>query len=238
MVLPFLIPVAATIAAEVLPSLVSKIGGARAGEVAEEVVDIAATVAGIPQSRDPAEILERLRLDARAQAELRMRLAEIENREEERILEDRLSARHMALDRLKVTGGSGRANLMLGLAFVGLLGCMGAVVMPGRELGTSEVGLVTTVAGVLLKMVSDAFAFEFGSSQGSKAKDAQIARFQEQLGEVSRERSDQARRAPAAEREGGERTRERVFELARRAKDAVVDPGNLTFAERLRRGEI
>ncbi len=194
MVLPFLVPIAAAIAAEVLPSLVSRIAGDRAGEVADEVVEVAAAVAGVPDSRDGNEILSRLRADAKAQAELRIKLAEIENREDARILEDRLSARARDLEYARSGRVNARANVMLTLAFLGLLGCVAAVVWPQSELKTPEIGLITTIAGVLLKMVSDAFAFEFGSSQGSKNKDEQIRLFQRQLADLSRDRATEAQR--------------------------------------------
>jgi len=235
MVLPFLVPVAVQIAAEFLPSLVGRLGGDRAEEVADTVVQVAATAAGVPHSRDPREILERLRLDAEAQAELRLRLAEIENREDERVLEDRLSARERSRELERGGRRNRRADVMLMLSFGGLIGCVAAAVWPypeTRALGTAEIGLLTTVAGVLLKMLSDAFAFEFGSSQGSKAKDALIARFQDQLQETARLRAADSAR---------ERS---TFVAATRAAHAVVAEtgpnlrATLTFAERLRRGQL
>jgi hypothetical protein len=245
MVLPFLVPIAAQIAAEVLPSLVGKLGGDNAEEVAETVVDAAATAAGVPESRDPNEILERLRGDTQAQADLRVRLAEIENREEERILEDRLSARMRSLEIEKGGRRNYRADVMLFLSFGGLLACVVATVWPypaGKALGTPEIGLLTTVAGVLLKMLSDAFAFEFGSSQGSKDKDRLIARFQDQLQAVARERSDDAQREGRTARAAARAAKDAVEEAARTAASTAgaVPPaaGTLTFAERLRRGEL
>jgi hypothetical protein len=263
MVLPFLVPVAAQIAAEVLPSLVGKLGGDNAEDVAETVVDAAATAAGVPDSKDPDEILERLRLDAQAQADLRIRLAEIENREEERVLEDRLSARMRSLAIEKGGRRNYRADLMLLLSFGGLIACVAATVWPypeGRSLGTPEIGLLTTVAGVLLKMLSDAFAFEFGSSQGSKDKDKLLARFQDQLGELARSRADDAKRESRTARAAARAAKDAVAEAsgAAPAGSAPTQPApaasapapsapaaaagaeavELTFAERLRRGEL
>jgi len=244
MVLPFLVPVAAQIASEFLPSLVGKLGGDNAEAVAESVVDVAATAAGVPESKDLGEILERLRADAQAQADLKIRLAEIENREEERLLEDRLSARMRSLEVEKGGRRNYRADLMLLLSFGGLIACIAAAVWPypeGRALGTPEIGLLTTVAGVLLKMLSDAFAFEFGSSQGSKTKDTLIARFQDQLQELARQRADDPKRESRTARAA-----------ARAAKDAVAAAGRVAgapapdapvieeigLAARLRRGEL
>jgi hypothetical protein len=236
MVLPFLIPVAAQIASEFLPSLVGKLGGDNAEAVAENVVDVAATVAGVPESRDAGEILERLRLDAQARADLQVRLAEIENREEERILEDRLSARMRSLEIEKGGRRNARADLMLLLSFGGLVACVAAAVWPypeGKALGTPEIGLLTTVAGVLLKMLSDAFAFEFGSSQGSKAKDGLIARFQDQLQDLARARADEPHREARTTRAAAA-----AATPAPTPAPAPAPAGELGFAARLRRGEL
>ena len=244
MVLPFLVPVAAQIASEFLPSLVGKLGGDNAEAVAESVVDVAATAAGVPESKDLGEILERLRADAQAQADLKIRLAEIENREEERLLEDRLSARMRSLEVEKGGRRNYRADLMLLLSFTGLIGCVAAAVWPypqDRALGTPEIGLLTTVAGVLLKMLSDAFAFEFGSSQGSKTKDTLIARFQDQLQELARQRADDPKRESRTARAAARAAKDAVAEAGRPAGPAAPDAATIEeigLAARLRRGEL
>lgn len=75
---------------------------------------------------------------------------------------------------------------------IGLVVCVGGVVM--REItDPGSLALVTTIAGALLKMLSDAFAFEFGSSAGSKNKDHQIERFQEALIDVNQARIERGR---------------------------------------------
>ncbi len=231
--LPFLIPIAATIAAKVLPSLVTKLGGKHAGEVAEQVVTTAATVAGVPGSTDPELILERLRANGKAEAELQIKLAEIENRADERVLEDRVSARVRDARLAQSSRGNARAHLMLAFAFLGLSGCVATVFI--AELTTTEFGLVTTVSGVLLKMVSDAFAFEFGSSQGSKAKDALIGTFQNHLADVARERAEEVRhQVVTVEKAAPNTTR-----AGPAAEPEDVAPGDApTFAERLRAGVI
>ena len=241
MALPFLLPVAASIAAEVLPSFVSKIAGSGAGDVAEEVVEIAATAAGVPGSTDASEILERLRLDAKVQADLRIKLAEIEDREEQRLIDDRVSARARDLERARSGRTDARSNVMLLFAFVALIGCIVLVVwQPWKPLQPAEIGLLTTVSGVLLKMLSDAFAFEFGSSQGSKAKDDQIRLFQQQLAEVSRERvvetGRQARVVRDVARAAAAEVAQGAPALTPRRRPKETD--DRTFAQRLRDRDI
>lgn len=188
MPLPFLIPAAVQIAAQVLPSLVGRIGGDRAEEVAKNVVDTAKTVAGV-KSDDPREILAALEAKDERKAELQAELARIEQLEAERVIEDRVSARERDRALREAGGGNARATAMLILSFLGLVGCVGSAVVLAPQLGNAEIGLLTTVAGVLLKMLSDAFAFEFGSSRGSKNKEAMLGEFQRSLAAVAADRA-------------------------------------------------
>ena len=121
---------------------------------------------------------------------------------------------------------------MLAFAFMGLSGCVATVFV--AELTTTEFGLVTTVSGVLLKMVSDAFAFEFGSSQGSKAKDELIGTFQSQLADVARERRELAQRQFTDARTAVEVSPE--SEIPGPVESTAQETA--TFAERLRAGVI
>lgn len=197
MVLQLLIPAAAALAAEFFPSLIGKLAGDRAEAVAEKVVRTAASAAGVPDSTDPQEIASRLYADRQAEAQARLELAKLDHAEHARILEDREQARARDAKFLDKGRSNHRADVMLGLAFLGLIACTTLVVAPAGHLGSAELALVTTVAGALLKMISDAFAFEFGSSKGSKAKDRQIDDIQQALVEVARVRSTEVRE-PAA----------------------------------------
>ena len=72
-----------------------------------------------------------------------------------------------------------RGTLMLLGVVVGLVAIIIAVFRGPTDPAT--LALLTTIAGALLKMLSDAFAFEFGSSLGSKEKDAHIENIQKAL---------------------------------------------------------
>lgn len=69
-----------------------------------------------------------------------------------------------------------RADIMLALAFCSLLAIVWMVWNKADEMPTHVFALFNMSAGMLLKMISDAFQFEFGSSRGSKEKDAAIAK--------------------------------------------------------------
>jgi hypothetical protein len=203
-----LIPAAAALAAEFFPSLIGKLAGQRAEEVAEKVVKTAAAAAGVPGSTDPEEIGRRLKADRQAEAKARLQLARLDQTEHARILEDREHARARDARFLETGRDNRRADVMLALSFVGLIACVLLVVLPATHLGSAELALVTTVAGALLKMISDAFAFEFGSSKGSKAKDRQIDDIQRALVEVAKERNGGMRAAAARQADPAMQKRE------------------------------
>ncbi len=120
-----------------------------------------------------------------------------------RDLEDRSDARRYQ----ETVGKEGRARstyMLVGVS-AGLVACILVASLPhvsgmihggtgaGFALDPALLALVTTVAGALLKMLSDAFAFEFGSSRGSKEKDTQLADFRDSLVTVGRENREAAK---------------------------------------------
>jgi hypothetical protein len=191
MVAVALVPAAIAIAGRFFPSLLGKIAGDRAEEIAQKVVNTAAGIAGIPPDSSPEDIINAIGGDAEAQLQLRLSLAEVQRDVYEMELEDRRSARDSQEKR-----GSERGNAMLIGVVVGLVACVAAVVWPRTPeapLGNGELALLTTIAGALLKMLSDAFAFEFGSSRGSKEKDTQISEFKQALVQAGQERQSTTR---------------------------------------------
>lgn len=191
MALPMILPAAIAIAAEFFPLLATRLGGKRGQRVAEQVVEIAATVAGVPPDASARDIVASLKKDPERVEALRVRLAEIDMESHDAEIRDRESARSYQAS----IGDKGRmrGNVMLVGVVVGLIACvMGAGF---TNLGAGPLALVTTIAGALLKMLSDAFAFEFGSSAGSKDKDYQIDRFQKALIDVNQAQAERSERA-------------------------------------------
>lgn len=214
MVLPLLIPAAVSIASQVFPLLVTKIAGDKAGEVAEKVVNTAAAVAGMPPDTPPDEIIRRVQGDPEAMERLRYEFELLNQREHERILDDRQNAREYQI-RVGAKGRT-RGDWMLIGAGIGLLVCVMTIVIAqrvGDPLADGELALLTTVSGVLLKMISDAFAFEFGSSRGSREKDATITEFKQALTQIGTAR----RGEEEAPRERREETGAREDAARRRA---------------------
>lgn len=182
----FLIPTAIAIAARYFPMLATKIAGDRAGDLAREVVDTATTIAGLPNDASTEDIIAKLEANRNAADELRLKFEMLNQQEAQRIIDDRQGARAYQIS--VGSDGRHRGNVMLIVVSLALLVCIVAVVVL-RETNSAALGLITTVAGACLKMFSDAFAFEFGSSRGSKEKDNTIDQFQERLAAVARDQT-------------------------------------------------
>lgn len=185
MAVPFLVPAAIAIASEFFPVLATKLGGKRGREVAEHVIQVAATVAGTPKDADPREIIAALKEDGAKAAEVRLRLEELDQEEHQRIVDDRMDAR-----RYQASIGA-RARLRGTLMLLGVVAGLVAIIVAVFQATAdpASLALLTTIAGALLKMLSDAFAFEFGSSSGSKEKDAHIENIQKALIDTAQART-------------------------------------------------
>ena len=160
-----LLALAAQLAPFLLPKLAKALGGDKAQKVAETVVGIAEAVTGktgqeavdaVKSNPDTALAYLRAQFDQEAKLEAL-------------VIEDRKDAR--ARDGLFVTAGrwNFRADLMV-------LGCVVALCyivneIAGTEIKPEVLAIFNMSVGALLKMLGDAFAFEFGSSRGSKEKD-------------------------------------------------------------------
>ena len=68
-----------------------------------------------------------------------------------------------------------RADVMVALDVLGLISCVVVLVAFKAQLPGEVVGIVSTVAGIFGACLRDAHQFEFGSSRGSKEKDAVLA---------------------------------------------------------------
>lgn len=170
--LPLLIPAALALAREFLPDLVGRIAGDTSGRVAGAVLD---QVEGLTGTREPAAAAAILRADPDAVLALRGQVIEAYERIEIAYLADRQSARAMAVGRVQAGGTDTRANLMIAGATSVLLACIVVLVVYRAGIPGEAVGIISTVAGLAGACLKDAFAFEFGSSRGSKDKDNLIA---------------------------------------------------------------
>jgi hypothetical protein len=180
------------------PSLIRMVGdlfGGKTSEAANTVADLVDTVKGLPEKEANEKIAAELKkLPPEVMLELekvRMRLAEIDKeREAARLsadtaqqaaaLADTQSARQRDVELQKANGGHNtRADVMVIGAVVGLVACLGVLIFFKGDIPGEVVGIVSMIAGIFGACLKDAYAFEFGSSRGSKEKDAL-------LGEIAR----------------------------------------------------
>lgn len=187
MAAPLLIPAAIAIAAEYFPSLATKIGGKRGVEVATKVIATASKIAGVSKDASAQEIVARINANSGGREQVTFELEQLNLQETEIQMEDRQSARAHQL-----RAGAERGNYMLIGVSVAMTLCVLVIIVPnltgGNELTAGQIGFLGTIAGALLKMLSDAFAFEFGSSRGSREKDEQQAEMRQSLLQLGAER--------------------------------------------------
>jgi hypothetical protein len=165
-----LLALAAQLVPYLLPKVAKALGGDKAEKVAETVVGIAEAVTG-KKGSDAVEAVKANPETALAYLKAQM---DQEWRLEELVVDDRKDAR--LRDRAFIAMGKWnfRADLMV-------MGCVVALCyivneIAGTEIKPEVLAIFNMAVGALLKMLGDAFAFEFGSSRGSKEKDEALKR--------------------------------------------------------------
>lgn len=177
--------------------LIGQILGGKAEKAGEMVGDIAKVISG---KDDVESAVEAIRTDPNLalqfetavleqEGSIKRLLIEDARHQRETEAKDRSDARTRDIEIRKLNQGQNtRPNLMIISASL-LLGYIiyevGSSVGPnGVELSKEVIALYSTIAGWILKMLSDAFAFEFGSSAGSKAKTLAMGQTLERMQEL------------------------------------------------------
>lgn len=168
---PLLISGAMALAKEFLPSLVGKIAGDKSGEVAEKVLGIAGELTGADTSSpDGVEhAMDILATNPELGVQLQTRMAELDNELTQMYLADVQDARTRDIEMRKQGQTNTRADVMVVSAFVGVIVISVFLIMK-TDVTQPVMVFLTTIGGMLMKNISTAFDFEFGSSRGSKEK--------------------------------------------------------------------
>jgi len=142
-------------------------------QVAKQVVDTAQKITGTstPEAAEAA-----IRANPELLAQFQTHLASINADLEKAYLADRQSARARDVELAKAGRSNHRADLMVGAVVVGLIACIGVLAFYRQSVPGEVVGILSTIAGIFGSCLKDAFAFEFGSSRGSKEKDDLLAK--------------------------------------------------------------
>lgn len=170
-----LLPLGISLVSALAPEIVKMFTKSeRAERIAETVVDVvsAATGTQIDTRADADHALKALEADPALLAQVQQQMLAIAAAEHEAVMKDRVSARERDVA-VRGLAPNWRANIMLIAVTTGLVVCVGlAFVYPDAPSDARNIVLV--VVGALLKMMGDAFAFEFGSSRGSADKSKTI----------------------------------------------------------------
>lgn len=159
--------------AQFAPQIMRFLGaGQESAAAAQKVVDVAAAVASVA---DPQVALEKIRASTELQARFQERLLAARLELEQLSAADLKDARARDLELRKLNAGKNeRADAMIVGAVIGLIACLVVLVFFRKDIPGEAVGIISTIAGIFGACLRDAFQFEFGSSRGSKSKDAAL----------------------------------------------------------------
>ncbi|MCX7338359.1 MAG: hypothetical protein NTX76_03640 [Alphaproteobacteria bacterium] len=158
--------------AEFAPVIARWLGGSQAESVAAQVVDSAKRVTGMS---DPVDAIRTLHENSLLVAEFQKAVLSMEAELELSMLQDRQNARYRDIAMAQAGRSNTRADVMVVSAAMGLIMCLFSLACYSENLPGEAVGIISTVAGIFGACLKDAYAFEFGSSRGSKEKDSTMA---------------------------------------------------------------
>ena len=158
--------------AEFAPAIVRWLSGDDAEKVAADVVNSARRITG---KDELSELFDELRADPMALIEFQKDMLSLGNDRELAYLKDRQSARERDVLLAQAGHRNYRADVMVIAAAVGMITCLASLAYFKDHLPGEAVGIISTIAGIFGACLKDAYAFEFGSSRGSKDKDSTVA---------------------------------------------------------------
>ncbi len=165
-----LVGIALEIAKLAAPKLVGALtDDVQAPAIAERVVEMAQQVTG---TATPQDALAKMQADPNLLLQMNIRAQEIEAELEKAYLADRASARDRDVKLAQAGVRNRRADFMVALDVVGLVVCLVVLSLYRKDVPGEVVGILGTIAGIFGACLRDAHQFEFGSSRGSKEKDA------------------------------------------------------------------
>lgn len=166
---------ALSLVTEFAPSLIRHFAGEKAGEVAETVTTAVKQLTGhdIGTSDGLQAAQKAFKDEPQLLLQFQQSMAQTELELEKAYLADRKDARARDTAMTKAGYHNYRADIMLALAFGALIFIVWQI-NSKPEIKAGVLAIFNMSVGALLKMIGDGFAFEFGSSRGSKEKDKQL----------------------------------------------------------------
>lgn len=158
--------------AQFAPSIIKWVTGSdKSASVAEKVIDVAKVVTG---KEAPDAALESIRLDPALAEQFKQRVIEIDADLEKAYLQDTQDARKRDAEFLKAGTRNYRADVLAALAVVTVI-LLTYFIWKDETLNEYVKGTFTLVLGRFLGYIDQVYAFEFGTTRGSKDKDATIS---------------------------------------------------------------
>lgn len=173
-----LIPMALGLA-QFAPSIAKWLGGSDAERMAEKFIGIASQITG---DVDPVKSYEALKKDAQMAIDFQCEVVKLEAQLELAFIQDRQGARLRDAHFIQTGIRNKRADVMVVCAALGLVMCLVSLTYFGQQLPGEAVGILSTIAGIFGACLKDAYAFEFGSSRGSREKDNTVATLLDRVG--------------------------------------------------------
>jgi len=158
--------------AELSPVIARWIGGEQGEKVAHRAVDLAQAITG---EKEPLKMLGSLKGDPKLLAKFQRALAQMDHELELAAYKDRDNARVRDIALANAGRSNLRADIMVLAAAFGLIFCLLTITLYRSSLPGEAVGIISTIAGIFGSCLKDAYAFEFGSSRGSKLKDSKLS---------------------------------------------------------------
>lgn len=138
----------------------------------ERVIEVAKEITG---EGDPFASWYALKDNPEMLFQFQQKMMELELERQKLTMDDRNSARQRDITFIQAGKSNRRADIMVVSAATGLLACLFAMTYFANQMPGEAVGIISTVAGIFGSCLKDAYAFEFGSSRGSKEKDSTVA---------------------------------------------------------------
>jgi len=161
-----MLDIALRLAAQFAPGLIRRLAGPRAGDVADQILNMGRAITG---ATTPEEVEAALNASVEHAAQFRSQAAQLDMELEQAYLADRQDARSMRLELAKM----GRTDWMMygvgGVVVIGFVSTVLTAFLVGG-LSDSQQNLVFSLAGLLGAMSSQVVSYFFGSSRGSSNK--------------------------------------------------------------------
>lgn len=158
--------------AELSPILGRWIGGEQGEKVAHQAINLAQSITG---EQDPLKVLGSLKGDPELLRKFQQALMQMNHELELAAYQDRDNARARDIALAQAGRSNLRADIMVLSAALGLISCLLTITLYRTSLPGEAVGIISTIAGIFGSCLKDAYAFEFGSSRGSKLKDSKLS---------------------------------------------------------------